>query len=131
MDSAGDEPAHAATVGGLMRPHGLVLRQAAITRRQQGRAATEIAIELGCSARSVNRWWQRWQAEGTVQPRPIPGRAPVITGSMADALSRYVATHPSVTLANLCTWLRITQHCSVSLATMWRTLQRLGWRHQR
>lgn len=78
-----------------MRPHGLAMRQAAITGRRQGVATTEIAAELGCSVRSVNRLWRRWCVEETLQTRPIPRRFPMIAGSVAEALATHLAAHPT------------------------------------
>ena len=129
MDHHGDVPGAAAAVG-ICRTPARDQREAAILRRQRGEAATEIAVALGVSVRSVRRWWHQWQAAGTMDRRRGSGRRPRITESLAPERQTVLARRPTTTLAELCVWLAETHHLVVRVPTRSRTLRRCGWRYQ-
>ncbi len=38
-----------------------------------------IAETVGCCSRTVKRWWERYQKEGNLRNRPVPGRPVAVT----------------------------------------------------
>jgi transposase len=129
VDHDGNVPVDVAAAGIFLAP-ARGQREAAILRRQRGEAATEIAVDLGVSVRSVRRWWRQWQADGTMQRRRGSGRRPRITESLATELQTVLVSRPTTTRAELCVWLADTHHIVVSVPTMSRTLRRRGWRYR-
>ena len=101
------------------------LRERLLRARASGLSAAEITRTTGVSTRSLQRWAKRQAAGGSLTPGAAPGPAPKIGPDVDAMLRAQVAAHPDATLAEHCaTWAET--HPAVSVATMSRTLQRLG-----
>src|SRR5829696_4971420 len=102
------------------------LRERARRHVAAGRPVREIAAFVGVHRTTLLRW--RWQRErGELGPRPRPGRTPVIGRAQPPALLAQVQATPDATLAEHCAVWADTAGVTVSVATMRRALQRLGW----
>jgi transposase len=109
-----------------MKQYSSDLRERALRQVDAGRPVSEIAEFFGVHRTTLLRW--RWQRErGELGPRPRPGRTPVIGRARQPALLAQVQATPDATLAEHCTVWADTTGVTVSVATMCRALQRLGW----
>lgn len=101
------------------------LRERLLRARASGLSAAEITRTTGVSARSLQRWARRLAAGASLEPGTAPGPVPKIGPGQEADLRAQVAAQPDATLAEHCaTW--AARHPAVSVATMSRTLQRLG-----
>ena len=105
-----------------------------------GRSVTEAAQDLGCCPKRIRVWRRRFLREGRsgLADRPRAGRPPVLDSAAVEVLETAVATSPldygypvmPWTVADL-TDLLTQRGGLVSRATVWRRLQRLGYRYRR
>jgi|SRR5690348_8264237 transposase len=110
----------------MPRAYSLDLRERALRALDAGLAAVEIERTFGISARTLRRWRQRVGGGRALAAGQSSGRPPVIGPAQHDAVRAQVAAHPDATLAEHCqVWQAATQE-TVSVATMGRTLTRLG-----
>ena len=109
-----------------MKQYSRDLRERALRQLDAGRPVGEVAVIFGVHRTTLLRWrWQR--AQGIVAPLPRPGRPPAIDHAAQPVLLAQVRAIPDATLAEHCaTWAESTG-VTVSVATMCRALQRLGW----
>ena len=95
---------------------------------QRGGSSLEIADRLGVSDSWVRKLRARLQDEGSVAPLPHGGgREPTIDRAGERLIRRLIASHNDATLAELCELYLADTGYSVSITTMWRALQRLGF----
>lgn len=110
----------------MPRASSLDLRERALRALDAGLAAVEIERTFGISTRTLRRWRQRVAGDRPLAPGKSSGRPPIIGATQHDAVRAQVAADPDATLAAHCrAWQAATQE-SVSVATMGRTLLRLG-----
>ena len=113
--------------GGMPRGYSRDLRERLLQARASGLSAAEITRTTGVSTRSLQRWAKRQATGQSLAPGTAPGPVRKIGRAEEPALCAQVAAHPDATLAEHCaTWAET--HPAVSVATMSRTLQRLGLR---
>ena len=91
-----------------------------------GRPVVEIARITGVSASSLHRWKHTVAVGAELAPRTSPGGPRKIGADAEAAVRAQVAAHPDATLAEHCTQWAAAGHVGVSVATMSRTLTRLG-----
>lgn len=103
------------------------LRERLLQARASGLPAVEITRTTGVSTRSLQRWAKRHAAGASLAPGTAPGPLPKIGRADEAVLRAQVAARPDATLAEHCVAWAET-HPAVSVATMSRTLQRLGLR---
>jgi transposase len=72
-------------------PRSLDLRERVIKYLQSGRTQQSASKIFMLNASTVNRWWLRYQREGSYAPRKRLGRAPSLTPS---AVENYIKTNP-------------------------------------
>jgi transposase len=75
---------------------------------------------------AIRRWQQRQRTSATVAARPRPGRTPRIGPAQTAALRTRIAAAPDATLAQHCARWASEHGAAVSVATMSRTIRRLG-----
>jgi transposase len=109
-----------------MRAKSLDLRQQVVAAVHAGHPKAEVALLFGIDRSTVNRWLQR-DAAGTLAPTPHPGRVPLIAPAQHDALVAQLRLHPTDTLAQHCQRWEAVHGVRVSLATMSRAIERVGW----
>ncbi len=109
-----------------MKQYSVDLRERLLGAIDAGLSQAEASRLFGVGTSTITRWRQRRAATQTLAPTPRPGRTPTISPAQADALAAQVAVAPDATLAAHCaTWAR-EHEVSVSVATMSRTIRRLG-----
>jgi transposase len=91
-----------------------------------GLERAEATRTFGVPDRTIRRWRQQRRETGSVAPKRRLGRRRMIGPAAESALRAQVAAHPDATLAEHCARWAATHGVTVSLATMSRTLDRLG-----
>ena len=109
-----------------MKQYSADLRERLLGAIDAGLPVAEGARHLGICPSTIRRWRVRQRTEGTAAARPRPGRTPRIGSAQAAALQAQVAAAPDATLAQHCARWEAAQGVRVSVATMSRTLRRLG-----
>lgn len=109
-----------------MRAKSLDLRQQVVAAVHAGHPKAEVALLFGIDRSTVNRWLQR-DAAGTLAPTPHPGRVPLIPPAQHEGLVAQLRLHPTDTLAQQCQRWEAVHGVRVSLATMSRAIERVGW----
>ncbi len=109
-----------------MRAKSLDLRQRVVAAVHTGHATAEVAAVFGIDRSTVNRY-VRLDATGALVPKPLPGRTPRISSPQHDDLVRQLHLHPTDTLAEHCRRWEAVHGVRVSIATMSRSIRRVGW----
>jgi transposase len=110
-----------------MRAYSTDLRERIVRAVANGRPQREAARTFGVGINTVKRYLVRQEQTGSLERRPIPGGVRRIDRDQeAILLARWEAA-PDATLAEHCAWWAEHQGQEVSVATMCRALQRLGW----
>jgi len=91
-----------------------------------GLGRAEAARTFGVTDRTIRRWQRLRRESGSVMAKPRLGRRRRIGAVGEAALREQVQAHPDATLAEHCAYWAAAQGVAVSVATMARTLGRLG-----
>jgi transposase len=109
-----------------MKAYSIDLRQRVLRAAQSGRPASEVARLFGVSVSTIKRYLVQAQT-GRLAPRRSPGRPRHIGPADQPALARQLEACPDATLLEHClAWQQATGR-GVSVATMHRSLGRLGY----
>jgi transposase len=109
-----------------MKQYSADLRERLVGAIDAGLPLAEAARLFRVCPSTIRRWQQRRRTTGTVAARPRPGRPPRIGPAQSAALRTQIAAAPDATLAQQCARWATEQGVAVSVATMSRTLRRLG-----
>lgn len=109
-----------------MRANSLELRQRIVQAVHAGHSKATVADLFGVHRSTINRYLRR-EAAGDLAPKPIPGRPRRIPPDQHAALELQLRVHPADTLAEHCQRWATVHGSSVSVATLARRIQRLGW----
>jgi transposase len=109
-----------------MRAYSLELRQRIVRAVQAGHPKADVAEVFDVNRRTINRYL-RLDAAGELSPKPIPGRPRTITVEQQTDLEVQLRLHPADTLAEHCQRWAARHEATVSVATMSRMIDRLGW----
>lgn len=109
-----------------MKQYSADLRERLVGAIEAGLPLAEAARLFRICPSTIVRWRRRLGATGTVAAAPRPGRPPRIAPAQAPALQAQVAAAPDATLAQHCARWAGEQGAAVSVATMSRSLRRLG-----
>lgn len=109
-----------------MHAKSLDLRQRVVAAVHAGHPTAAVVTLFGIDRSTVNRYL-RLEAAGTLEPKPHPGRVPHIPPAQHTDLVRQLQLHLADTLANHCQRWAALHSVRVSLATMSRTIRRVGW----
>ena len=110
-----------------MKAYSLDLRTRVVHAVAAGQRRADVAQRFQVGLATVQRWVTQHAATGSLAPKPIPGRPRAIGPAAQAALREQVAAQPDATLAEHCTQWAKPHGVEVSLATMCRALQQLGW----
>jgi transposase len=109
-----------------MKQYSADLRERLLGAIDAGLPQAEAARLFGVCVSTIGRWRRRQQVTGSVAAPVRPGRTPRIGAAQAAALAAQVAAQPDATLAQHCARWAADHGVRVSLATMSRTIRRLG-----
>ena len=114
-----------------MRAYSTDLRERIVRAVANGRPMREAARMFEVGVNTVKRYIVQQQQTGNLARRPIPGGPRRIGREQEAVLRARLEAAPDATLAEHCAWWAEQQGQVVSVATMWRALQRLGWTHKK
>ena len=111
-----------------MKAYSTDLRQKIIEAHQRGQATQRTIAELfGVSVSFVEKLLQRYRTTGTIAAKPHGGGQKRRLDAAADQrILAWIQAQPDLTLVQLQTKTRQELGISLSLATLCRTLKRLG-----
>jgi len=110
-----------------MKQYPADFRERLLRALDAGLARAEATRTFGVPDRTMRRWQQQRRETGSVAPQRRLGRRRHIGATAEPALRAQVAAHPDATLAEHCACWATAQGVAVSVATMSRSLARIGW----
>ena len=104
------------------------LRERIVRAVQSGMSRTEAARRFMVNERTVRRYLRRYETTGSIAPTAFrPGPHPAIGPAQEAALLTQLTDAPDATLEEHCARWERDQGCTVSVSTMCRAQQRIGW----
>jgi len=103
------------------------LRARVLSAVDRGGRVYEIAPLFEVSVSYIYKALKRRETTGVVSALPKRGRPGRKLDRHVDALAAYMETHPDVTLAELAAWSARERGVNVCVATMWASVQALGF----
>lgn len=107
-------------------PYSRDLRERLLQATDAGHPTAEIARTMGVSERTIRRWRERRRRGEDLAPKPVPGRARLLSAAHEDALVTQVADRPDATLAEHRDRFVAAHGQPVSVWTVGRVLRRRG-----
>src|SRR6266536_3754180 len=113
---------------GQLRP-GLLpdLRERVLRAIDQGKAQKEVVDLFGVSLSTVKRYLKQRSQLGHVQPKKIPGRPPTKRAKLQESLLTQLEAYPDATFQEHCDIWEKESGIRVSIMTMSRAIDPLGW----
>jgi transposase len=109
-----------------MKPYSKDLRIRLLAAVDSGTPREEAARTFSVSLPTIKRWLKRRRETGDVEPKPIPGRAPLKGTALGAWLGEHLNKNPDLTLGEHCeAFEEHTGTKKVSTATMSRAIARL------
>jgi transposase len=117
----------------MANPYSLDLRQRILDSYLKGEGSyRQLAQRHGVSVSFIRDLMRRHRQTGTIVPKPHSGGPKAqLSADTLEFLQKLIAEKPKITLAELQTHLDKTYQIRVSLATLSRTLQKLGLARQK
>ena len=109
-----------------MKAYSIDLRERVVKAQLQGQTQEEVAQRFGVGSSSVGRYVQQYREEGTLEPKPRPGRARLLAGEDLEALRAQVLNDRSLSQQQHAQKFFEERGIRLSRATIGRYLQRLG-----
>lgn len=110
-----------------MRAYSWDLRARIVAAVEAGETQAAVAQRFGVAVATIRNYVRLRRATGSLAPRPRPGGQPEIGPERYPHLQAQLQADPDATLAHQCVTWAETEGQVVSIATMWRTIRRLGW----
>ena len=116
-----------------MKAYSLDLRErVAAACQQPGRTIGAVAAQFSVSVSFVEKLLQRQRTSGSLAPLPLRGGpAPCLDASSRAEVVACLRQQPDATLDELRVWLAALGGPAVSVATMGRAVQAVGWRRKK
>lgn len=113
--------------GGSTQANSVDLRERSVAARLAGEPTNVVAARFRVSACTVERYVRQQTMTGSISPRRHPGPQRRLTSEADRQLLTLRRLHPTATLAEHCVLLERTTEIRLSIATMVRSIARLGW----
>jgi transposase len=110
-----------------MRAYSIDLGERIVAAIDTGRPTGEVARLFRVSVATVHRYRTLRRAVGSLAAGRSPGRPRALAPADEPALAAQVVADPDATLADHCRRWETEHGVRLSVATMGRTLRRLGW----
>ena len=114
-----------------MRAYAWDLRTRIVAAVEAGETQVAVAQRFGVAVATIRNYVRLQRTTGSLTPRSRPGGQPEIGPERYPQLQAQVQAAPDATLAQHCTRWAEREGQVVSVATMWRTTQRLGWTYKK
>jgi transposase len=110
-----------------MRAYSQDLRARIMAAVGAGQPQAAVARRFGVAVATIRNYRRLQEETGGLAPRPRPGGTPEIGPTQYPALRAQLAADRDATLEQHCATWAAEQGYAVSVTTMWRTIERLGW----
>ena len=116
-----------------MKAYSLDLRErVAAACQQPGRTLGAVAAQFSVSVSFVEKLLQRQRTSGSLAPLPLRGGpAPCLDASSRADVVACLRQQPDATLDELRVWMAALGGPAVSVSTMGRAVQAVGWRRKK
>ena len=109
-----------------MRTYSRDLRERIVAAREDGHSAEEVARLFRVCRRSVERYWKKYRASGTVEPKRRGGYRRSCMEGHDERLRAWINAEKDLTLAQLRERIQSDLGIKVSNTALWHRLERLG-----
>jgi transposase len=92
-----------------------------------GMSKAQAARIFGVDEETIRRYVIRRRETGSLDPRPHPGRSPLIRPEQREVLWTQLVEHPTATLREHCALWAARTGMRIAVPTMSREIRRLGW----
>ena len=106
------------------------LRCRAVGAMAAGRSCREVGAACDVAPSTAGNWWRRYRRERSHAERPMGGDGRSKLLEQADWIGERLAAMPELTLSEVRSELA-GRGVQVSYASVWRTVRRLGLRHEK
>ena len=110
-----------------MKAYSQDLRERIVQAVEQGKPRSEVSLVFDVSLSTIKRYIRQKREKGHIQPKRITGRPPIKRAPLQVHLLAQLEAFPDATLQEHCERWEVQGGVKVSIATMGRTIQRLGW----
>ena len=114
-----------------MKAYSLDLRERIVAAVDAGQPQGAAAQRFGVSLATVGNYLRLRRERGGLAPRPRVGGQPEIAPDRYPLLLAQLQADPDATLAQHCATWAAEQGQVVSVSTMWRATQRVGWTYKK
>ncbi len=114
-----------------MRAYSVDLRERIVAAVAAGEAQAAVVRRFSVSVATIRNYLRLRRETGGLAPRPRLGDRPEIGTEQYPALLAQLRASPDATLEWHCATWATEQGQVVSVSTMWRTTQRLGWTYKK
>jgi transposase len=110
-----------------MRAYSPDLRLKILAAVDAGMSKRAVARTFGVGDETIRRYVIQRRETGTLDPRPHPGRPPIIRPEQREMLWTQLIEHPEAILVEHCELWEQRTGVRVCISTMSREIRRLGW----
>jgi transposase len=114
-----------------MRAYSTDLKERLVRAVADGLPMREAARRFNVAVTTVKRAVVQQRTTGSLERKPIPGRPREISREQEAILHGRLEEAPDATVLEQCAWWAEQQGQTLSEATMWRAMHRLGWTHKK
>jgi transposase len=114
-----------------MRAYSTDLKERLVRAVADGLPMREAARRFNVAVNTVKRAVVQQRETGSLERKPIPGYPRRIGPEREVVLRARLEAAPDATVLEHCAWWAEQQGQSLSEATMWRAIRRLGWTHKK
>src|SRR6478672_386014 len=114
-----------------MRAYSTDLKERLVRAVAEGQPMREAARRYNVAVNTVKRAVVQERETGSLERKPIPGCPRRIRPEQEVVLRARLETASDATVLEHCAWWAEHQGQSLSEATMWRAIRRLGWTHKK
>ena len=109
-----------------MKSYSMDLRERIVSARAHGDSSAEVARRFAVSKRSVERYWNLQQQNGSVAGQRRGGYRRSVLEGHDERLRRWIQKEPGLTLAQLGERIRKQLRKKLGTTALWHRLERLG-----
>jgi transposase len=110
-----------------MRAYSIDLKERLVRAVAEGQPMRAVARRFGVAVTTVKRAVVQLRETGSLARRPIPGGPRKLGVEQEAVLHARLEAAPDATVLEHCAWWAAEQGVTLSEATMWRAMRRMGW----